>query len=319
MKFVVTGGLGFIGHEVTRQLCLQGHECVVVDNSMPLCTRDSSHEQYLQTLRRQELTAVIEACDIRNTADIHTCMRQHAPDVVIHLASFPNQRAVECDPVLACDVMTLGLINVLEAAVTAKVTRFVYVSSSMVYGNFPAGVIESHACEPLGSYAIHKYMGEHLVSDYQRRHDINTVVVRPSAVYGSHDHMDRVIGVFIRQALRDEIITVRGPEDGLDFTHVTDCAAGIVLAATVAHAKGIYNIAKSDRPTWTKAQAAAYIRSLAGQGHIMHSPRDNSYPIRNCLNIQRARTELGYDPQMEFLAGVKQTYEWYSQHPLLWH
>jgi nucleoside-diphosphate-sugar epimerase len=215
--------------------------------------------------------------------------------------------------------MSTGLINLLELGKKHKVKKFVYISSSMVYGDFTTDVTESAQCNPQGQYGIMKYMGEKLVEDYSRRGCFNHVIIRPSAVYGEWDVEDRVVSKFVTKAMRGETLKVNGPDEVLDFTYVEDTAMGIVLAATKDIANGnIYNITRSEDRQWTLKDAAELAVKIAGQGTLEIAPRDLSFPKRGRLDITRAVKDLGYNPQVNVEEGFRRYYEWYNQNPVLW-
>ena len=317
MKYLVTGGAGFIGHNVVRLLEQQGHECTVIDT----CTDYGyiSNVNYLVDARLKRITSKLRKIDIRETTYIDTIMRVAKIDCVIHLASYPRQKAVEANPVLAGDVMTNGLVNLLELSKKNKIKKFVYISSSMVYGDFESDVLEAMPCNPQGQYGIMKYMGEKLVEDYHRLGYFDFVTVRPSAVYGEYDVDDRVVSKFLAAALRGETLRVDGADQVLDFTHVDDTAQGIVLAATLDNANNkIYNITRSDQQQYTLADAAELAISIAGQGLIELAPRNMLFPRRGRLSIMRAQRDLGYIPQVNIEQGFQRYYDWLSQNPILW-
>jgi nucleoside-diphosphate-sugar epimerase len=215
--------------------------------------------------------------------------------------------------------MSTGLINLLELSKKNNVKKFVYISSSMVYGDFTADVDESAVCNPIGQYGIMKYMGEKLVEDYSRRGCFEHVIIRPSAVYGEWDVEDRVVSKFMTKAMRGETLKVNGPDEVLDFTYVEDTAQGIVLAATLDAANGnIYNITRSEQRQWTLKDAAELAVKIAGQGTLEIAPRDLSFPKRGRLDISHAVKDLGYNPQVNVEEGFRKYYEWYEQNPVLW-
>ena len=245
-------------------------------------------------------------------------MEIQKPDAVIHLASYPRQKVVEQDPALASEVMSTGLINLLESAKKHNVKKFVYISSSMVYGDFTQDVTEYASCNPIGQYGIMKLMGEKLVEDYSRRGCFNYVIIRPSAVYGEWDVEDRVVSKFMTKAMRGETLKVNGASEVLDFTYVEDTAMGIVLAATKDNAKGVYNITRSDDKMWTLKEAAELAIRIAGQGELLIADRDLSFPKRGRLDISKAQRELGYNPSVGVEEGFQRYYDWYNQNPVLW-
>ena len=319
MKILITGGAGFIGHNVVRILESQGHECFVIDTCTDYGFIPEEELNYLITKRINRITAKVRQIDIREGQFVDTIFKTYKPDVIIHMASFPRQKVVEQNPLLASEVMSTGLINLLEKSKQYNVKKFVYISSSMVYGDFEADVDETAQCNPIGQYGIMKLMGEKLVEDYSRRGCFAHTIIRPSAVYGEWDVEDRVVSKFMTKAMRGETLKVNGPDEVLDFTYVEDTAMGIVLAATKDEANGnIYNITRSEQRQWNLKDAAELAVKIAGQGTLEIAPRDLSFPKRGRLDISRAVRDLGYDPKVNVEEGFRRYHEWYSQNPVLW-
>jgi nucleoside-diphosphate-sugar epimerase len=319
MKFLVTGGAGFIGHNVVHILEQQGHECIVIDTCTDYGFIPKEELTYLTDNRLKRINAQVRKIDIREGTFVDTIFKTYRPDVVIHMASFPRQKVVEQNPLLASDVMSNGLINLLEKSKTYNVKKFVYISSSMVYGDFTADVLEAHPCRPQGQYGIMKLMGEKLAEDYSRQGHFEHVIIRPSAVYGEWDVEDRVVSKFMTMAMRGETLKVKGADEVLDFTYVEDTAQGIVLAATLDKANSnIYNITRSDDKQYTLKDAAELAIRIAGKGDLMVADRDLSFPKRGRLSIMKAQRDLGYDPQVNVEEGFQRYYDWYSQNPILW-
>ena len=319
MKVLVTGGAGFIGHNVVRILEQQGHECIVIDTCTDYGFIPEEELNYLVTNRINRIKSKIKLIDIREGTFVDTIFKTYEPDVVIHMASFPRQKVVEQNPLLASDVMSNGLINLLEKSKQYAVKKFVYISSSMVYGDFSTDVLEAHPCRPQGQYGIMKLMGEKLVEDYHRQGAFDYTIIRPSAVYGEWDVEDRVVSKFMTTAMRGETLKVKGADEVLDFTYVEDTAQGIVLAATqdIANSK-VYNITRSDERQYTLKDAAELAIRIAGKGTLEIQDRDLSFPKRGRLSIMLAQRDLGYSPQVGVEEGFQRYYDWYSQNPILW-
>ena len=318
MRVLVTGGAGFIGHNVVRILEQFGHDCIVVDTFNDYGFVPYREIQYLSEARQNRIKSPVHTIDIRNEAVINGLVVAHSVDSIIHLASFPRQKVVQENPLVAADVMTVGLMNLLEVA-KQHCKKFVYISSSMVYGDFDFDVNEDAVCKPIGQYGIMKYMGEKLVEDYSRQGYFEHVIVRPSAVYGPWDVEDRVVSKFITKALRGETLKVNGPDEVLGFTYVEDTAMGIVLAATKDEANGnIYNITRSEEREWTLKDAAELAIKIAGKGSLEVAPRDLSFPKRGRLDTTRARNDLGFNPQINVEEGFQRYFDWYEHNPVLW-
>jgi nucleoside-diphosphate-sugar epimerase len=254
-----------------------------------------------------------DICDRESVDDI---FEMEQPDVVIHMASFPRQKVVNADPAWGARVMMEGLINVLESAKKHKVNRVVYISSSMVYGDFEDEVTEDAVCRPQGQYGIMKLAGEDLVKDYTRRGCFDHVIVRPSAVYGPLDVEDRVVSKFMLAAMRGGVLRVNGADQTLDFTYVDDAADGIVAAAVIPRASNMtFNITKSH--SVRLLQAARMIIEIVGKGSIELKDKDADFPSRGALNIDRARALLEYNPQVDVAEGFENYYEWF-RNSLYW-
>jgi nucleoside-diphosphate-sugar epimerase len=315
MRYIVTGGAGFIGHNVVRQLEALGHECIILDSVTDYGFVDRDELAYLMRERKNRIRANIHYIDLRDHKQIEDSFRTWCTGsaAVIHLASFPRQKVFSRNPIWGADVMGTGLINLLELTKNYKIPKFVYVSSSMVYGDFRDGVRESADCAPVGQYGIMKYMGEKLVEDYARRGCFDYTIVRPSAVYGEYDVEDRVVSKFLLAAMRDQTLNVHGANEILDFTHVSDAAAGIVLAAVKPQANGnIYNITRSASKSITLLDAAALCIKVAGRGKIDIQDKNAEYPSRGRLNIDAAKADLDYNPIVNFKQGVKMYYDWFK-------
>lgn len=315
MKVLVTGGLGFIGHEVVR--CLRFHEVMVLDNMtnydfIPLDQMMKLFQLRKGDIRNQVPTRMI---DIRDRQAVSDAVSEFKPDVIIHLASFPRQKVVLQNPSVASEVMATGLINLLEAG-KGIASKFVYVSSSMVYGDFEDYVAETQECRPRGQYAIMKYMGEKLVADYKKH--FNTVIVRPSAVYGPRDVEDRVLSKFVLNSLRGEDLIVRGPDEILDFTYSLDTAQGIFLAATKECKHDTYNITRCQKTPVTLKHAADSVVELTGKGKVEVTERDLNFPSRGRLSIERARNDLGYEPSFDFDEGLRLYVDWMWKHDTIY-
>jgi UDP-glucose 4-epimerase len=205
--------------------------------------------------------------------------------------------------------MSEGMINLLESAKKHGVRRFVYISSSMVYGDFTDQVTEDATCSPQGQYGIMKLAGEWLVKDYARRTGMEYVIIRPSAVYGPLDVEDRVVAKFMLTAMRGGALRVNGAGETLDFTYVDDAADGIVAAALeVGAANDTYNITKSH--SVSLLQAAQMVVGIVGKGSIQVKDKDADFPSRGALNINKARAKLGFDPKIDVEQGFHEYFKW---------
>ena len=314
VNILVTGGLGFIGHNVVQLLKTQGHNIVIVDNATTYGIIPQAELDYLIAERKFKIAPFnVHYADIKNISDMEYIMRRHEIESVVHLASFPRQKVVNANPCWGSQTMSEGLLSLLEASKNCKIKKFVYVSSSMVYGNFKdayfEGIDEDHACNPIGQYGIMKLAGEWLVKDYARRTNMSYTIVRPSAVYGPLDVEDRVVSKFLLAAMRGETIQVNGPKEELDFTYIDDAASGIADASVSNDTDNMtYNITRGTSRTLLEAAELAV--AIAGSGTIQVNERDNNFPSRGQLNIVRAQNDFGFTPTVNIEQGFQQYYDW---------
>jgi len=313
MKILVTGGLGFIGHNVVERLVKQGHEVRIVDNCTDYGVIPFNELDYIHRERKKKIPGVkVHQIDIESKV-LSLIFREFNPEYIIHLASFPRQKIVNQNPQQGSRVMIEGLLNLLELSIQYHVEKFVYVSSSMVYGSFEK-VNESSECYPMGQYAILKHTGERLVQDYSRRTGMSHVILRPSAVYGPLDIEDRVVSKFILGAMRGEQLQVRGPWETLDFTHVSDVVDGITKATLEQSiTQGIYNISRGH--VRTLHEAATLSVKIAGSGSIEVCGSDPAFPSRGILDIQAATRDFDFNPTVEIEDGFVDYYNWLQASP----
>lgn len=303
MKILVTGSSGLIGHHVLKELGTK-HGTIGVDNHDLYASLDKAEHTRLVAERQAYAAADYEyKMDLRNGPPDHVDF-----DAVIHTASFPRQAEVTLSPIAAMQTMTIGLHNTLLAAKNAR--RFVFLSSSMVYGDFHNFVTEDHPTNPNTLYGQLKLAGEQTVKTFCERHNLPYTIIRPSAVYGERDVNNRIVGKFLSQAHRNEELVVKGPDEVLDFTHVSDLAKGIVQATFNPDAQWqTYNMTRSENCR-TILDAASVAIDTVGEGTMRWEPRDTSFPKRGNLSIDKAREHFGYDPKINIEEGFARYYDW---------
>ncbi len=311
-KILVTGGLGLIGHNVVLKLKQLGHDVIVDDIKTNYGLIPQDELDYLMAERTKKIGGLtLYKYDIADRFKMEQLFLSTSPEIVIHLASFPRQKVVNKDPVAGSKTMSEGLLNLLELSKQNNVQKFVYISSSMVYGDFTNDVTEDAICNPQGQYGIMKLAGEWLVKDYSRTSNMSHTILRPSAVYGPLDVEDRVISKFLLTAMRGGTLKVNGASELLDFTYVDDAADGIVAAALSQNTNNkTYNITKSHSRTLHDAAMLAI--QIAGKGTIELLGKDSDFPSRGALNIDRAKNDFGFSPKVDVEEGFQIYYDWLS-------
>jgi len=303
MEILVVGGAGFIGHHVVKILKDNGHNVHLLDMLTAYDWDDVKKYNDLIAARVQ-YAGIGSIC----SDQIQTAILKQTYDVVIHLASFPRAKIVNNNPKAGADTMINGLINLLEQS--DKIKRFVYVSSSMVYGDFTGGISEEGDCKPSSIYASLKLAGEHITKQYAENHGFGYTIVRPSAVYGPRDVEDRVVSKFFMNAINGDNINVHGIDERLDFSYVEDTALGIVLAAIQPEGLNqTFNITYGQ--DLTIFSAAQYVRQIVGNDTTIDIQDKNPLmPSRGYLNINKAKNMLGYNPMTPVHKGFDLYYQW---------
>ena len=310
-KILLTGGNGFIGHTIVSKLDkMSQYTPIVLDNQTTYNgTFNCIDLEYLHHERRKQYKSTTQCYNdnIAYNIVIDGIVRHEKPDIIIHLASLPRANVVRKNPQLGSEIIIKGLLNLLEASVKNNVKRFVFISSSMVYGNFEQEINPETASKvPIDPYGIMKLCAENLVRNYNRLYGLEYSIVRPSAVYGPRDVVDRVLSKFIMQSKANEGMQVHGNNLLLDFTYVTDAADGIIQCATHPNATNeTFNITRG------------HARSLVDAGNIINdilgskSPisiieQNIKYPTRGTLDINKAKTLLNYNPTIDIEQGLRQ-------------
>ncbi len=307
-KILLTGGLGFIGHTIVRKLEDTEHTPVIIDNRSDYCGAIDRNELETLITERKSLfkTDVQEhnVC-ISNTNQIDYLVRDIKPDVIIHLAAFPRAKVVIQNPQVGCDIILKGLLNLLESARKHNVKRFVFVSSSMIYGDFDQdNNLETASKNPIEPYGIMKLCAENLVRNYNRLYGLEYSIVRPSAVYGAYDVVDRVLSKFIVKAKANEIMSINGIGLALDFSYVDDVADGMILCATHPKAANeTFNITRGIARTLADA-GDIIIKETNSKSELVVNENDGKYPKRGALDISKAKDLLGFNPTVNLEEGL---------------
>jgi nucleoside-diphosphate-sugar epimerase len=308
LKILVTGGEGFIGSWIVEKLSQMGHRITTLDSreTYDIIDRDSLDKIYQWRQRNWKRVRKISG-NVTMPLDRVWLKGQ---DVVIHLASYPRCKIVNDHPEMGVENIVVGTTGMLQDCVEYGVKRFVYVSSSMIYGNFIDSTSEKTVPNPINIYGEAKLTGERLTQQFNRAFGLEYVIARPSGVYGAGDIPDRVLSKFFDAAMNNKNIAVHGANNRVDFTYVEDAADGIIRCALEKQAYNkIFNITAGSATDLGEA-AKKIIQLTGSKSQIKDTGKNKLYPNRGTLDISQAKQLLGYQPQHSFDQGIAKYYEW---------
>ena len=307
---LLTGGAGFIGSFIAKELLRKKHRVVIYDSFIQyISPLDSLYQFYLkERLKDIRSSVVIERGDTRDKSHVAHFIAKHRPNHIIHLAALPIADLSDNNPEEALSTILTGTVNLLEAIRDiGGVDRFVYASSRMVYGDFHLEPIkENHPKNPKDIYGGTKLAGEILTQAYGRRFGIEYTIVRPSAVYGPTDSNQRVSQIFLESAFANkELILHGGGEERLDFTYVEDVAVGFTLATfSKKAANEIFNITYGQGRSLK--EFSDILKNYFPNLKTVELPRSRYRPKRGTLDIGKAKRLLNYQPKYNLEKGIRQ-------------
>jgi UDP-glucose 4-epimerase len=308
MRILVTGGAGFIGSNLCAALSARGIATTAIDAFRP---HSVMGDRVATTLHYRRNTLLVNtrviAGDLLDKSALRDVLSRVRPDCVVHLAGLAVIPTAERDFEAAHSDILQSTINLFEGVrLSPQCSRVVHISSSMVYGHFAGDSINEDApLAPINVYGELKRDAELVARMSLEGTGVESVVVRPSAVYGPGEASRRVVQTFCENALAGLPITVNGSASSvLDFTYVDDLCDGLYRAATMPAAAGeIFNMT-SGRPRSLSALIECIRRHCPALKLNIDEPRDAFRPIRGALDIGRARRLLGYAPQSTLESGI---------------
>lgn len=307
MRYLVTGGAGFIGSNIVGELLRRGHELVVLDD--------------LSTGKEENLAEVRSRIDLHVGSIIDLAAVQSACrgiDYVIHLAARTSVPKSVKDPIETNRVNIDGTLNVLVAARDAKVRRVVYAASSSAYGETPTlPKVETMQPEPISPYGVTKYVGELYASVFGRVYGLENACIRYFNVFGPRqDPTSQYSGVlsrFMLAILEGQQPVVYGDgEQTRDFTYIENVVDETLRACEVESASGkVFNGGTGARISLN--QVLKLLEKVTGQKIQAKYDPPRAGDIRDSqADISLARRVLGYEPRVHFEEGLTRTWKWYA-------
>ena len=313
MKILILGGHGFIGSHTSNILKSMGHTIGVVDCYHRYYTFPKAEYDKISELRIQHSNAdLVYNGHIEDVPFMENVFKQFKPEVVIHVATYPNAYMVKRNVIDATGNMITATATILDLCVEHKVGKIVFASSSMVYGDFKVDAPdENEETNPLTLYGSYKLMGEKMCKIWLREKDLNYTILRPSALYGTRDMITRVISKMTESAIKSGIIKVYGATNKLDFSWVEDVASAFAISATDDNTTN-----KTFNCTRGKGrmiiEAAEMVRSKFG-GKILEYPADDFYPNRDTLNSDKLKYATEWSPKVDIEKGVPEYLNWFEK------
>jgi len=315
--YFITGGLGFIGYHLSKRLLDEGNKVIIFDAQKHYVPLDRSLWTYYLEYRISNLkyeNLKIRRGDCTDSGWLSENLKKYKPDRIVHLAALSIAG-------ISNNYSTEARTNIFDSTATLLETirqlpfgieRLLYVSSSMVYGNFlrdkENNVIsanEEQSCNPIDLYGAMKLSSEHLVKVYNYRFNIPYVIARPSAVYGHTDCNYRVTEIFLRNALSKlPLYLDNGGHHQIDFSYIDDIIDGLHLCLNSNNALGqTFNITKGEGRQIK--DLAEIVAALVPGTKIEFCDNKPYRPNRGGLDISKAKQLLGYMPKVSLEEGMK--------------
>nr|WP_319375384.1 NAD(P)-dependent oxidoreductase [uncultured Methanoregula sp.] len=325
-KIALIGGAGFIGHNLALELKAQGADVSVIDglqvnNLMTFASASSdqpNRDLYLKMINQRidlmhasHIPLYIQ--DARDYPALSKILDKITPDAIVHLAAVSHAGKSNKDPYNTFDHSLRTLENALDNS-KIRLEHFIYLSSSMVYGNFlTPEVTEESPLNSIGIYGALKIAGEKMVTAYNQVFDLPYTIIRPSALYGPRCVSRRVGQVFIESAMKGQALRVDGDgSERLDFTFIDDLVQGIIQ--TIRHPA-----ARNETFNMTYGES----RSLNDLAKIVQKEfpgipveyieRDKLMPFRGTLSVNKAKKLIGYSPKNPIDVGFPKYIQWYKE------
>src|SRR5688572_14163295 len=310
MRVLVTGGAGFIGSHLVDSMLADAIDVTVLDNFDSFYDRESK-ERNIQAHRDHPNWRLVEG-DIRELTPLEGQLGDGL-DAIVHLAAKAGVRPSIADPLTYQDVNVRGTQNLLEFARSRRVSRFVFASSSSVYGVNPRvpWSEEDFVLQPISPYASTKVSGELLGHVYSHLYGITFIALRFFTVYGPRQRPDLAIHKFARLMLADKPIPVFGDgSTSRDYTYVDDVVRGV--RAAMEYSASPYEVINlgNTRTVSLREMIAGLERALGVTARIERHPEQPGDVPQTWANVDKARTLLGFNPTTAYSDGVTRFAAW---------
>jgi len=310
MRILVTGGAGFIGSHLVEKLLSIGHEVVILDDFNDFYDPQIKHANIADF----EKNVAVCYVDLRENDSVRSVFRRKKVDVIVHLAARAGVRPSIQQPRLYYDTNVIGTLHLLEAARVTGVERFIFASSSSVYGASKAIPFseEQQLTQTLSPYGATKIGGEFLCSTYSHLYQMRIVALRYFTVYGPRQRPDLAIHQFTRRIYACQPIDQFG--DGTtrrDYTYIDDVVQGTMAALNYGGLLyDFFNLGES-QTIQLKELISAIENALGKTAKINELPEQPGDMPLTYADISKARKLLGYDPTTKLSEGLPKFVDWF--------
>lgn len=304
MRYVVTGGAGFIGSQITKSLLKSNNQVLVIDNLDSLLYSSQTKKDRISKFFGAE-DFDFQEIDL-NSADIFPLISEG--DTIIHCAGLPGQ-FLSWDYLRQYSEANLQATdNLAKAALKSGVRRIVFSSTSSIYGKI-ADSKKSREFVPFSPYGVTKLAAEHLLNCYSQNFGLDVVILRYFSVYGPGQRPDMAIQIFLNSILSGDLIKIHGDGSQIrDFTYVKDCADGTIAAARGGVAGRTYDI--SGGTQYSVKEVLSVCQEVTGiEAKIEYSARIIGDQEITSGNLSDARKDFNYSPSTALLDGITAQWE----------
>jgi len=317
MRILVTGGAGFIGSHLVEKLLAAGHDVAILDDF---------NDFYDPQIKRENVSAVskdiaIHHVDLRDSTAVRNVFHREKFEAIAHLAARAGIRPSIQHSQLYYDTNVTGTLHLLDAARVTGVERFIFASSSSVYGiskTVPFSE-DQHLTQTLSPYAATKIAGEFLCSTYSHLYQMKVVALRYFTVYGPRQRPDLAIHQFTRRIYAGQPIDQFGNgTTRRDYTYIDDIIQGTMAALKYEGPRfDIFNLGESDT-IQLKDLIAAIENAIGKKAKINRLPEQPGDMPLTCADISKARKLLGYNPATRLSDGLPQFIDWFLKRSKRW-
>ena len=310
---IVTGGTGFIGYHLTRELVERGERVITISRYPDL--------RIIKSFGVNLDKITVTRGDVTNIADLFATVKKNEVNGIVHLASLLSVKTA-ANPKLGFDINVKGVFNVLEVARIMDVERVIYGSSCSVYGSaLYEPVDEEHPTNPGDLYGATKLCGEVWGLNYSDLYDLNFIVLRLGNVYGpgqigQPDHpvaVDLIEDAFFKRRVKWR----SGADHKLNMVYAKDAARGICLAYYSNHLEHkIFNISSGKQHTFR--EIGDTVRKFIPDASVKIGSGIKSHEKVGLMSITRAKKELRYEPQYSLKEGIKDYLRWLQESEKWW-